>query len=703
MSEPAGVGGQRTVPPEPAAGEFSVAGRQVDPQLNRIAYGDRTHQIEPKIMQVLMCLAGAGGRVVTKDELRDRVWPGVHVTDDVLVRAVSELRKLLGEEDGAPVIETIRKRGYRLLAPVVRETPSAPTPDAPTPPRQRGAGVVLLVAVAVIAGLAALARPPSPPRESPASRAPRFTPVTALAGSEFDPAVSPDGTRVAFAWAPPDAPTHEATDLYLRTQDGTTQIPLTAGRKGAWAPVWSPDGTRIAFLRYENGCEIAVVSALGGAVERLAPCTDTFLARFAWSPDGAALLGTRRDAGLVRMPLGGGEPISLTRDPGAFQDTDPAYAPDGTTVAFVRRLGDGIGDIYRVPASGGTATRLTHDDAEVIGLAWIDAGRRIAFSSNRAGVFSLWAVAAAGGEPELLAGGGRKIKHPSAARTGDAVAYEAWDCEMNLCARSVDGGADLELAPAADQWTLSPRHAPDGEWIAFTSTRSGSYELWMSRADGTGARTLTSFGGPYVGHPRWSPDGRRIAFVARSRGRGEAWVVDVAGGPPQRLTASPADEAAPSWSSDGARVYYASLRSGRWQVVERRLATGEERVVIGEGGHAALESPDGRWLYFTRRDRAGLWRRARGEDGRLGPEEVVSRTVSAGEAGAWGIGAAGTWWLEEQGVVLLRPGASAPTPLVSLTGLAWRSVDLSPDGRRVVYPRFGRNDSNILSVSWSPP
>ena len=70
-------------------------------------------------MQVLECLADKPGDVVTRDELVARVWPGVFVTDDVLHRAIRELRRAFGDETANPTyVETIRKRGYRLIAPV---------------------------------------------------------------------------------------------------------------------------------------------------------------------------------------------------------------------------------------------------------------------------------------------------------------------------------------------------------------------------------------------------------------------------------------------------------------------------------------------------------------------------------------------------------------------------------------------------------
>ena len=91
------------------------------PASNRLVRGDTTHVLRPKLVQLLVCLAEEPGRVFERDELLERVWPGIVVTDDSVTRGISELRKRLGDSADAPrYIETIRKGGYRLIAPVSR-------------------------------------------------------------------------------------------------------------------------------------------------------------------------------------------------------------------------------------------------------------------------------------------------------------------------------------------------------------------------------------------------------------------------------------------------------------------------------------------------------------------------------------------------------------------------------------------------------
>ena len=121
----------------------------VDPEGNEVSLGDRSQRLEPKVIEVLLHLARARGRVVSREELLSAVWPGVIVGDDALTQAIIKLRKALGDDAHKPTyIETISKRGYRLLAPVEDDAPAALAATRRFPRRAIAAAAVALVAVA---------------------------------------------------------------------------------------------------------------------------------------------------------------------------------------------------------------------------------------------------------------------------------------------------------------------------------------------------------------------------------------------------------------------------------------------------------------------------------------------------------------------------------------------------------------------------
>jgi len=100
-------------------GDFRIGSWLVQPSLNTIAQNGTSNRVEPKVMEVLLCLAEHAGEAVPKEKLLRTVWPDTFVSDDVLKRSVSELRRVFGDDaHESKVIETIHKRGYRLVAAV---------------------------------------------------------------------------------------------------------------------------------------------------------------------------------------------------------------------------------------------------------------------------------------------------------------------------------------------------------------------------------------------------------------------------------------------------------------------------------------------------------------------------------------------------------------------------------------------------------
>ncbi len=194
----------------------------VRPPRNIIEGRGQSIQVEPRIMHVLVCLACHPEEVISRRALLETVWGGAVVQEEVLTYAVSQLRRLLGDDARSPqLIETIRKSGYRLKVPIQSPvtviSPNKSTiltsaegldPGGTTRRPSRDPSVqkflwlfvgVGSVAVLVIAWYLGVYR-------SDQSIQARHTgildevPVTSLPGYEIHPAISPDGTRVVFSW-----------------------------------------------------------------------------------------------------------------------------------------------------------------------------------------------------------------------------------------------------------------------------------------------------------------------------------------------------------------------------------------------------------------------------------------------------------------------------------------------------------------------
>lgn len=714
------------------SGAFEIGRWRVHPRLHRIedTSSGRVHQIEPKIVAVLVVLVQRAGEVVSRDELLDAVWPGVHVTDRVLTRAISELRKVFEDDSREPaVIETIVKGGYRFVGTVEfaseKEAPPVWEAAIAGPPRPRlPLPGWALGAMGVVAAIAALSVGWMLTRAAGAESDPELTfplevvatrPFTSEPNWEYDAALSPDGQRVAYVWNSPET---GAWEIWTRSRgvDAPTRVTRAGGTDGS--PTWSPDGSRIAYYRYDPSTEttaIYISELSAGSARRVSPVEAKY-PDIDWSPNGERLVLTERatESGPLRvvlLELDTGERTVITDPPShVWGDHYVTLSPDGSTVAFVRTLSEALQDIYTVSVDGGAVQRITHDGRNVRGVTWSADGGQLLFGSTRGGTYEIWRVGADGPPttPQRL-GIGRGVNNPTV--RGQLMIVEQWESNHDIVRLDIDGsgdnspnGAEAPWQPlvASTYWDMNPAYSPDGLQIAFTSNRSGAYEIWVAGADGSSPRRLTSFDGPYVSTPRWSPDGADLVFEARPEGNAELYAVPAKGGALRRLTNSHADDLAPVYAPDGGRIYFTSARSGEWQIWALDLPGGEPRQITLNGGFGPQVNSTGSHLYFTRPGMPGVWKI--GLEG--GPDQKVLENV---DAGLWG-----SWTLAENGIYYVRFARSpladvivyfdwatgsntdvAEFPLIAQPDAA---LALSPDGRTLLVGVTERSEADLLLV-----
>jgi Tol biopolymer transport system component len=492
-----------------------------------------------------------------------------------------------------------RKNRTPLSSPV---TSTTATPKA-TVRWLRASAIVLATALVVTAGLIWRSR-------SSPTLAPRLIPLTSYPELEEQPTLSPDGSQVAFRWK---------GDIYVKPVGAETVVQVTKDPAVDSWPAWSPDGSQIAFVR--NG-EVFLVSPLGGPERKVAESSG----RVAWTPDGSAVLVLKKvppfAQGVFRVTLATGQEQRLTfpGEPSAG-DIAMAMSPDGGTLAICRSvLREGC-DLFLMPANGGEARRLTNDLKGIIGFSWTPDGREVVFASNRAGRFHLWRVAArpvGSTNPVLVQGASDDARNPTISRNS-RLAYQQYRRNFDIRRTEIIGpegtpkhhlGTSKPLI-ASTQLDATPSWSPDGKKIVFKSNRSGSEELWVCDADGSNPLKLTSFRGPNVIYPRWSPDGQRLIFsaVTGPGGNFESYLIDPKGGPPQRISAPRHRTMAhPVFSHDGRWIYFIpGAQDGPVEAFRMPADGGEAMQITQHEAFRPEESPDGKLLYYGKRNKDGLW------------------------------------------------------------------------------------------------
>jgi Tol biopolymer transport system component len=150
-------------------------------------------------------------------------------------------------------------------------------------------------------------------------------------------------------------------------------------------------------------------------------------------------------------------------------------------------------------------------------------------------------------------------------------------------------------------------------------------EIWLCGRDGSHPRQVTNLGGPPAGTPNWSPDGKSLVFDARVPAGSAIFTIPIGGGSPRQLTSGSTEDLVPFWSRDGRHIFFASKRTGILQVWAMPVGGDDAIQITKGGGFRAVESFDGRYLYYSKgATHTSIWRVPTGG----GEEEPVLESLS---------------------------------------------------------------------------
>jgi serine/threonine protein kinase len=533
----------------------------------------------------------------------------------------------------------------RQLREVEREPAHPQTSAVAAPRRSRWWAVPWAVALIALA-LAALSGR-SPRSETSEPRVVRTT-LPPPAGTEFHfvdansgtPAVSPDGTRIAFSARDAD----DQILLWVRPLDSLDAFVIRAS-SGASFPFWSPDGRSLGFFAQGR---LKVVEASASALP--VALTNVEEARGGtWGPDGTILFSKGYKDPISRIPAKGGSESPVTEAKYPEVHRWPVFLPDGRHFLYSTRIqGEEGGVIYAASLDSKDRKQILPDHTDVLyvppeRLLFRRGGRLLTarFDPDRLEIV---------GDPVELV---EEIDHlPPTGRTtvgaSETVLVYAPTSEARLArlawfdrtGREVGGiaGAGMyvgprlspdgrqlavavmeQLAIPPDIWVfdtrlgtgtraplatpdLNPVFSPDGQQVYFSNTSQGRWNMFGRSVSGAGGPVALL---PPTG-PRWprdvSPDGSVLLYQEWSPStRGDLKVLSLSGEPrPRTFVASPFEEDEGTFSPDGRRVAYVSDESGRKEVFVASFPDPSQRLRISsDGGTQPRWSRDGRELFFV--------------------------------------------------------------------------------------------------------
>jgi Tol biopolymer transport system component len=615
----------------------------------------------------------------------EAAWPGVYVSDGAIRRTISHLRDVLDDDAQAPrYIETIPKVGYRLMASVQPsghdERSSAPLPRRDTTMSGTQAHRVSLTwqymivgALVLLAGGAASVWLLVPAPASDAGIGPQVVPLTTYLGDEVSPSLSPNGTHLAFTRVQRHPDGSRRADLFVKLLNAEKTLQLTDDPAIEHSTVWSPDGAHVAFVRMsgadETSCDVYRVAAIGGAMRKLASCTRSpggGPPALSWSPDGTQVaLARPAEDGRKTFRIYGlsthtGIARQLSAPPEGASDHDPAFAPDGQALAFVRKYKAGAVSILLESLDASDPPRVMHrQQGAVWGLHWSDDGRHLYFlTDGSAQSVALWRIARNGGVRERLAVPPEAQRAGALAVQGGHLVFTAARPQADLWRLDLIDGSSARWPFSSTRLDLLPALDPTGERIAFFSDRGGRVSLWAGATAGDEPVELAPARGTDFTPPVWLPRGDRIAYGS-SEG---LFVVDGATGRAQRVASMPPRNLAVA--PDGVIYFTQDTPKGphvRWTDATRSTS----QRVSAPGAAEVLRHVDADSLTVTLADRPTLLlRRARaGGDG-----SIIVRAEALREAQP-----ARRWVFTEDGFYYVVPG---PDAAIKFFGLDTRQSEV---------------------------
>ncbi|HEX8189062.1 MAG TPA: winged helix-turn-helix domain-containing protein [Pyrinomonadaceae bacterium] len=674
----------------------------LDPAERVLTREGRPVPLTPKAFDLLLVLVENGGHLLGKRDLMEAVWPDSFVEEGNLTFTVSSLRKALGEDRKEPqYIETVPRSGYRFVAdvrvleagapaengvgpatngarprddepaaeaPAVAEEAPAVAEEAPAavaaPPRAEVKGarrsrrlpalLAVLLAAAVAAGIYAFAGRNRPGAESvDLLRGATVNRLTTTRNA-VDAVISPDGRYVVYV-----VDEARQRSLWLRQVATNSHVQLIAPSAVLYLDMFfSRDSDYVYYVQADGGTRPALyqMPVTGGTPRKL---LENLTGPIGLSPDGRRFAAVRHEADgpavlTVADAFDGGNARDLaTRERPDFLYR-PVWSPDGKVIACLAvsvSPDDRYARLIEARVEDGAERPISNERWKYAErLEWLSDGSGLltTVSENAYGPFQIWHVSYPGGRAQKVTSD--LSNYRSMSLTADSKTLVAVQSDIHpyvwvapegdaARARQITSGHGA----SNDYWGFS--WTPDGR-VVYVSTLSGTQDIWVMNADGSGQKQLTFDRGADF-DPAVSPDGRHVVFSSERSGRNKIWRIDIDGGNPTQLTAGAAADFLPNYSPDGRWVVYTSDDARERSLWKIPSGGGEPSRLTSEVAVWPSVSPDGRFVACWHTD-----------------ERKKSLALA---------------------VVPIEGGAPVKSFEVSPTANTWAEIRWTPDGRGLTY------------------
>ncbi len=594
-------------PPLPAT-EYRFPGWRYVTETRRLVGAGGETRLKPLSDRLLRQLLDVPGSVLAREHLIATVWTRREVNDEVLSRAVAELRALLGDDAREPrYIETLSKGGYRWIAPV--EQVAAVSRDSaatagPTPSRRPGlrrvavSGALLLALALTIVIATTHSTQDTPSRDRLAARLLGARPLATDPRLEYEPRFDRSG-RVAYVRADADG---GASELVLVDPASGAERMLWRDDASLRKPAPAPDGGEIAVLRMTaTACEVWSVALVDLQRTRLASCAPGTASGLEWVDagrglvHGASAIDSLHAPGLVLLDRRDGtRRVLTTPDAAEGAHVDPRVSADGTQFAYAARHG-GEGQLWLADWPGMRARRALLKRLEPVSGHAFEAARDTLWVAGDLARYRAVHRLRADGVPELI--GGRGALSIDLAADGSAVwAEAAYDADIRI---GTAGGAAWTTIARSNRYESQPEFSPDARRLALVSNRSGTESIVVADRAGGHERALVLDAQLRWVRPTWSARDDALILTAYEDSGTRLYRYRLDGDRPQAL-AGTGDDAFHGTELADRLVFLRGHGSARSTLVQQRLGT-DVVEDLGLGRIAAYRASE-RWLAWVSAD-----------------------------------------------------------------------------------------------------
>jgi len=601
-----------TLPEQFQIGEFVI-----HPASNHINRGGVKQSVEPKVIELLCYLAQRPLKVISRQELIENLWPG-HVSDGAVNRVVTLIRKSFEDDSAAPsYIETIPKKGYRLIADVnfdVSRDEVAEFKKAKAASYFKRNWSFLLSLLVLTGVLGYLSFNQTAPSDSKQITNPSFKQLTSLYGFEGEATLSADNQWLMYRHRT-DASNKFNLNLQSIETGKVTQLTNTQFHERA--PAFSPDGESIAFIRKgQNFCRIMTMKLLPdgepGPEREMYKCgAFDHYSNVTWSKDGNHLyftdrLQANRPYQIHKLNVNTLKVETITNELDNFYgDNEIALSPSGRYLAFFRNKYWGNNQVYVRDLETAETKKIKELGFLAWNISWTPDEQHLLYSDNRTGG-QLMLLNINSGQTQSIYRSSTAINGPELTKTGEEILYSSKTADVDL--HNIELKADSKKQStlsslSSSKIDMQPLISKNGHGTLFQSDRNGQLQLWLEK-NGI-LKAVTSLPSNIsINSYAWHPT-QPLAIVASNDYK--MYQLNT-----EDFSISPIETGNhtviwPSFSDDGEHIYFGSDLANDWQVWQLELSSGSTSQLTEFGGYRAQPVEGESKLVFTKYQQKGLW------------------------------------------------------------------------------------------------